>query len=73
MAQFHAMFYLKQLAAVHLPTPAHLSTTLSLFKYKTCITENAATLDLKLSLSSQLCPWISLSKCWSYALYRKAY
>lgn len=62
------MFYLKQLAAVHLPTPAHLSTTPSLFKYKSCITENATVLNLKLSPSSLLCPWIGLSKCWSYVL-----
>lgn len=60
MAQFHAVFYLKQLAAVHLPTPAHLSTTLSPFKYRTCSTENATILNLELSLSSQLCPWIGL-------------
>jgi len=73
MAQFHAMFYLKQLAAVHLPTPAHLSTALSLFKHRTCVTENNTILNLKLSLFSQLCSWIGLIKRWSYILYCKAY
>lgn len=53
-------FYLKQLPAVPLLTPAHPSTTPSLFKHKTCTTENTTTRNLKLSLSLQLCPWVGV-------------
>lgn len=71
MAQFHAMAYLKQLADVHLCTPEHLSS-LILFKYRSCVTASTTILNLKFSLSYQLCPQFGLRKHWSYVLYCKA-
>lgn len=61
-------FYLKQLLAVPLLTPAYLSTTPSLFKHKTRTTENTTIWNLKLSLSLQLCPWVGVSQCWPSGL-----
>lgn len=57
-------FYLRQLPAVPLLTPAHLSSTPSLFKHKTCTTQNTTIWNLKLSLSLQLYPWVGVSQCW---------
>lgn len=54
-------FYLKQLPAVPLLTPAHLSTTPSLFKHKTCTAEKYSHSKPKI-----ICAFSAVSVGWSW-------